>query len=1091
MKTVSYPAWILSLLLASASALYSAVPAFAPPAGGWTYMFNGDAAAFAGRNVLGSLDGQWVMATQSGEWDGSAIGGTLGAENRPGGVMVISEGDTSYIRIQDTGDPSDYDGSDSYYGDPGSNRKIYLVHDISSRGGVANVLDTGIALTFRARIPTPAKATGPLDPWHRDGQQASGVKPYPPEGDGYVTSNEGKGNFTLMQWADAFSGSLDGAIAFSLTVSNDTTGGALTPVAGFAGLTMNEFAGNAPSANVNFGQGSKTNVVAFDPTDWHEFWIVIRKDPANVGTHQGYFYMDGSSVPKIFKITSGTGDESNFSGTNYLAIGMPATPQNAALDIDFLGYKIGQFFPPGAFDNLPPDITAVTPTNGATFYPAANGITITATTMTTNSLPASGFKLWLNDEDVSSQLQVAGNVQNRTVTYSALEPNRPYNALLIVSDQAGRSETNEFAFDTFVEADLRAIEAEDYNFSSSACNLDGSITPAPVSGGQYLDDPVPGTAGVPWEQVYTDRVGMRGADYQDANPAGGSYTANNYRLCDGTGTAQSTDALRSKHVFWGAPDYEVNGLTAGDWYNYTRNFTNGNFRVSLRYLASANQTVRLDIVTGDRTQPNQARFTAGFFTLAAGSEYRYAHLVDPDGEPVILNLAGVQTLRLTAVDANDNAAWNYIMLAQTTEAATPLGPIVESVSPANGNQNALRTAPILAVIANRQTSVATNTIKLEFNSVDVTASSTLAPTGSGWQLTYQPPQPLELGSANTVKLTYSDNQANAFERSWAFVTTTDNQPPSVVFAGGAAGSTGIDIMFSEPMDRIKAGQLSNYTLSSGTINKATVVQAGRTVVLSVSALTPGATLAMKGLTDTVGLPLPETPVPLKTALFAVNFQPAAAADQPGYLSDNGLVFADRGNGQSYGWAEDNSSETRDRDSTYAPDDRYDTFDHVHRPSEANNWEIAVPNGRYLVHIVSGDDDNYNSVFILNVDGITVVNGTPTDTDRWIDGVGVVTVSDGRLTVTNGPGFTGNKICFIELFEPPPLSEPPTLTASRSGDNLVIAWDKEFGAAFTVQSTASLGPADWQTVSATIVETADGYQATLPIQPGSRYYRLKQ
>ena len=43
-----------------------------------------------------------------------------------------------------------------------------------------------------------------------------------------------------------------------------------------------------------------------------------------------------------------------------------------------------------------------------------------------------------------------------------------------------------------------------------------------------------------------------------------------------------------------------------------------------------------------------------------------------------------------------------------------------------------------------------------------------------------------------------------------------------------------------------------------------------------------------------------------------------------------------------------------------------------------------------------------------------MSGTPTSTNRWVEGTQTVTVSDGRLTVANGAGASGNKICFVEI-----------------------------------------------------------------------------
>src|SRR5687767_5774400 len=60
----------------------------------------------------------------------------------------------------------------------------------------------------------------------------------------------------------------------------------------------------------------------------------------------------------------------------------------------------------------------------------------------------------------------------------------------------------------------------------------------------------------------------------------------------------------------------------------------------------------------------------------------------------------------------------------------------------------------------------------------------------------------------------------------------------------------------------------------------------------------------------------------------VNFQPASAAVPGGYVADTGAVFADRGNGFSYGWDANNAAQTRDRNNGASPDQRYDTLIHT-------------------------------------------------------------------------------------------------------------------------------------------------------------------
>jgi hypothetical protein len=264
---------------------------------------------------------------------------------------------------------------------------VYFGHDIGSDidpTEALTIMNDGVTLTFRARIPTLAKAGGPLDPLHRDGQQSAGPQPYPDNGDGYVTSDGGKGNFVIRQGGDGADVPA-GAIAFSLTQTTDTTGGdPNTGRAGFAGLTFNEFNGNTPTDQVNFGQGTRTNVVAFDPTEWHELYIVIRKDPANIGTHDAFIFVDGDVRPTVFKMTAGTGADME---NSFLAMGGSATPQNWALDVDWFGYKNEAVFPPGAL--LPPSLFDFDPAHQTLFHPAADGVRFAASSlMPTNTLSA-------------------------------------------------------------------------------------------------------------------------------------------------------------------------------------------------------------------------------------------------------------------------------------------------------------------------------------------------------------------------------------------------------------------------------------------------------------------------------------------------------------------------------------------------------------------------------------------------------------------------------------------------------------------------------------------------------------------------------
>lgn len=281
----------------------SAGVAYPNPPGGWTYIYNGDKDT-AGEPNSGftSLDGTWSHDNGSDQFDGSKIGGTIvagdfGVGNSPGGVMTITEGGVTFLRMQDPGNPSQFG-----FPDP-SNRKLFFGHDMTAEGAPDTILDDGITISFRARIPTPKKTTAPLDKIYADGQSESGEKPYPEGGDGYLVSDGGKGNITVKQAAN-------GAVAFALTVPNDTFGGSPTGTkANFSGLTMNRLNGTDIVAAVNFDSPGELRGVELDPTEWHEFWIVIKADTTGVGNYSVQVFVDGSTQPTTHIVTAGNGSD--------------------------------------------------------------------------------------------------------------------------------------------------------------------------------------------------------------------------------------------------------------------------------------------------------------------------------------------------------------------------------------------------------------------------------------------------------------------------------------------------------------------------------------------------------------------------------------------------------------------------------------------------------------------------------------------------------------------------------------------------------------------------------------------------------------
>jgi hypothetical protein len=78
--------------------------------------------------------------------------------------------------------------------------------------------------------------------------------------------------------------------------------------------------------------------------------------------------------------------------------------------------------------------------------------------------------------------------------------------------------------------------------------------------------------------------------------------------------------------------------------------------------------------------------------------------------------------------------------------------------------------------------------------------------------------------------------------------------------------------------------------------------------------------------------------------------------------------------------------------------------------------------------------------------------------------------------------------------PPPSAGTPTapkLTASKSGNNLVLTWPTS-ATGFSLQTSANLGPtASWGAAGGTPVVTNGVNQVTIPISTQDAFYRLKQ
>jgi hypothetical protein len=157
----------------------------------------------------------------------------------------------------------------------------------------------------------------------------------------------------------------------------------------------------------------------------------------------------------------------------------------------------------------------------------------------------------------------------------------------------------------------------------------------------------------------------------------------------------------------------------------------------------------------------------------------------------------------------------------------------------------------------------------------------------------------------------------------------------------------------------------------------------------------------------------------------------------------------------------------------------------------------LPNGNYGVFAVSGDPTAIDSIYKITVEGVLIVDGTPFYPDNWVSGSNVVTVTDGRLTLTTGgangslEGGNNNKINFIDIT---PLDYPPPSFTLRNpavnGSTFSFNIASISRAQHIIEYKDNLTNATW-TVLTNIVGTGNSITVTDSVQQnGHRLYRMR-
>lgn len=155
---------------------------------------------------------------------------------------------------------------------------------------------------------------------------------------------------------------------------------------------------------------------------------------------------------------------------------------------------------------------------------------------------------------------------------------------------------------------------------------------------------------------------------------------------------------------------------------------------------------------------------------------------------------------------------------------------------------------------------------------------------------------------------------------------------------------------------------------------------------------------------------PEAGGTISTVEKNINFQPEDVEIPHGYLVDSGLIYNET---VGYGWKISPASwGTRDRNSSNAPGQAYDTMIHV---SQDSVWEMDVPNGIYDVTVCVGDASWPSGTPEVQVEGTVAITGSQLSNSlKWIEKTVEVDVKDGKLTMMFAGSDPFARLCWLKL-----------------------------------------------------------------------------
>ena len=335
--------------------------------------------------------------------------------------------------------------------------------------------------------------------------------------------------------------------------------------------------------------------------------------------------------------------------------------------IDFMFIAVPAAGLPPAINNFSPALT----TGGNVFV--GNSVTFSVSSLF-NTVATSNIHVLLNGSPVTPMF--SGNSSDWTVTFPVSGANQFDTFAINVVDSNGLTNSVSGTFDTFSQTNFM-IEAGDFDFN----------------GGQWIDNPLETATAVAAANSYYYYPGGSSANSAEY---GIDYTTTNvttaetydYRVdgntpltvSDAAGSEPTSDFLRDKFINEGPgaqppfeyvpgesvpatnTDYDVAWWEPGAWLNYTRTFPTNTYRVWGRLASGAVYTnATMSLVTSGWGTSNQTTQLLGTFSDTNANGFQSWHwipLVNNNGQPVMVSLGGVETLKLTAPSGSATGSVN-------------------------------------------------------------------------------------------------------------------------------------------------------------------------------------------------------------------------------------------------------------------------------------------------------------------------------------------------------------------------------------------------------------------------------------------------